>query len=217
MAPGGAPARHAGSSTPVAAWGAWQPGPGARHPQGFLQASLGPQGLWWPLLSNLGPGRELFPEGKDWKERLQGQGPSWGVTLRGTRFAWELPGSNHPQRPPQGPAPMGDRAQRSSRPCPQRKPRATGMLLGKVCRALSLCQGRPGPPAFLLCGVQRDVGPRRLMPGWPHSFRARPQELLENLTQHPRGLSGRQAQALLASSTTPDLPRTAFFHLWSGA
>lgn len=35
---------------------AWQPGPGAPDPRGFLQASLGPQSLWWPLLSNLGPG-----------------------------------------------------------------------------------------------------------------------------------------------------------------
>lgn len=35
-----------------------QPGQGAPDPQGFLQASLGPQGLWWPLLSNLGRGQD---------------------------------------------------------------------------------------------------------------------------------------------------------------
>lgn len=145
--PRGTPARHAGSSAPGTEWGAWQPGPGAQLPRGFLQASLGLQGLWWPLLSNPGSGRGLVAEGKDWKERLQGQGSSWV-----TRFAWELPGSNRPQRPPQGPAPMGDGAQRSSGPCPQRKPRATGKLLGKVCQALSLCQVCPGPPAFPLCG-----------------------------------------------------------------
>lgn len=201
--PGGAPARRTGSSAPVRAWGAWQPGPGGQHPQGFLQASLGPQGLWWPLPSNLGPGRGPVPEGKDWKERLQGQGPSWG-----TRFAGELPGSSRPQRPPQGPAPTGDGAQRSSRPCPRRKPRATRKLLGKVCRALALPPpGAPGASSWgpAVPGAQ-GRGSQGAGPGWPHSFRAGPRELVENQTRQPGDLSGRRVQALPSSSTTPNRP-----------
>lgn len=74
--------------------------------------------------------------------------------------AWELPGSNHPQPPPQSPVPMGDRAQRSCMPCPQREPQATGKLPGKVCQAPSVPQVCPRPPGSLLCGEHGD-SPRR--------------------------------------------------------
>lgn len=53
------------------------------------------------------------------------------------------------------------------------------------------------------------------MPGWPHSFRAGSQELMENQTRHPRDLSRHRVQALLSSSATPNLARTAFYHLRS--
>lgn len=54
------------------------------------------------------------------------------------------------------------------------------------------------------------------MPGWPHSFRAGPQELMENQTRHLRDLSCHWVQALLSSSTTAKLPRTPFYHRGRG-
>lgn len=141
--PQGAPRPEAQGLSSSHTVGGLATGRGAPILGGFLQAPLGPQGLWWPLLSNLGPKRGQVPEGKDWKERLRGQGPSWEGTLRGTVSAWELPGSNHPQPPPQGPVPMGDGARRSRRPCPQREPQATGKLPGKVCQAPSVPRCAP--------------------------------------------------------------------------
>ena len=138
-APGALLSGAQGAQLQSRSWGAWQPGPGHTRPSG-----LSPGFSWspGPLVASaqqpgLRPGRGQVPEGKDWKESLRSQGPSWKGTLRGTQFTWEWPGSNHLQPPPQGPAPMGDGAQRSSRPCPQGKLGATGKWLGKVCQALS--------------------------------------------------------------------------------
>lgn len=154
---------------------------------GSPKASLGPQGLLWPLLSNLGPKRGPIPEGKDWKERQRGQGPSWEGTPRGPRLAEELPGSNHPQPPPPGPAPMGDGARRSSRP-------SSGGASGhwKVAwislPSSPLPQGRPGPPGSRLWGrVPREK---------------------QTLSPRPQISPG---PALLFSSTSSNLPRTVVY------
>ena len=136
------PLRAQGRPHPPRVRGGWGPGNGAQKLQ-LLWASS--QLLTVPRVScglcsaTWAPvGREQIPEQKDWKQRLRGQRPSWEGALRGSWFTWEFPGSNHPQPPSPGPAPMGDRAQRCSRPGLPRKPLATGKLLGKVCRALSL-------------------------------------------------------------------------------
>lgn len=84
--------------------GAWQPGLRAPVPPGLSSGFSRSSGSLVASAQQPGPrpGREQVPERKDWKERLQGQGPSWEGALRGAWLAWELPGSNHPQSPPQG-------------------------------------------------------------------------------------------------------------------
>ena len=160
------PLRAQGRPHPPRVRGEWGPGNGAQELQ-LLQASS--RLLTVPRVSGglcsatwAPAGREQIPEQKDWKQRPRGQGPSWEGTLRDLWLAWELPGSNHPQPPSPGPAPMGDSTRRRGRPGPPGKPLATGKLLGKVylC-SLSLPLGCSGPPGHHSSGGHRDAGPGR--------------------------------------------------------
>lgn len=162
MAPGEAPpCRSLGSSVPVTEWGAWQPARGALVPRGLSLGFSGSPGSLVASAQQLRLREGTSPSGKALERKAAGSGALLGRDPEGPMFTGELPGSNHPQAPFQGPALMGDGAWRSSRLCPHGEPQATGKLLGKVCQALPSPQVCPGPPGSRLCGEHRDTGPGR--------------------------------------------------------